>query len=109
MRIRKAVIGVALSAAAIGGLAATPALASPTATATAAARAPFVGHNVGGGLLTRRSLHVGQVVNLVGTTGGRVSSYHVTSAHRDGEAFYVTVQPRLQAGNGTVVLFTTSN
>ncbi len=104
MRIRKAVIGVALSAAAIGGMAA---LASPAATA--AARAPFVGHNVGGGLLTRHSLHVGQVVNLVGVNGGRISTYHVTSAHRDGEGFYVTVQPRLQAVNGSVVLFTASS
>ena len=91
---------------------AAPALASPTATATpatAAAHTPFVGHNVGGGLLTRRSLHVGQLVNLVGTNGGRISNYRVTSAHRDGEGFYITVQPRLQVSNGDLVLFTTTN
>jgi hypothetical protein len=111
MRIRKAVISVALSAAAIGGMAAA-ALASPAATATPATTAagtPFVGHNVGGGLLTRDSLHVGQVVNLVGANGGRVTNYRVTSAHRDGESFYVTVQPRLQTGNSNLVLFMTSN
>jgi hypothetical protein len=109
MRIRKAVIGVALSAAAIGGMAATPALASSAPAATAAARAPFVGHSVGGALLTRHSLHVGQVVTLVGTKGGRIANYRVTSAHRDGEAFYITVQPRLQTSNGDLVLFMTSN
>jgi hypothetical protein len=109
MRIRKAVISVALSAAAIGVMAAAPALATTATTAATAARTPFVGHDVGGGLLTRRSLHVGQFVNLVSANGGRIANYRVTSAHRDGEAFYVTVQPRLQMGNGNVVLFTISN
>jgi hypothetical protein len=109
MRIRKAVISVALCAAAIGGVATATALASTATIATTSARTPFVGHNVGGGLLTRRSLHVGQLINLVGTNGGRISNYRVTSAHRDGEAFYITVQPRLQAGNRDLVLFTASN
>lgn len=104
MRIRKAVITVALSAAAIGGTAASPALATAASAGT-----PYVGHNVGGGLLTRQSLHVGQTVNLVGTTSGRISSYRVTAAHRDAGVDYVTVWPRLQAGNGNLVLFTTSN
>jgi hypothetical protein len=108
MRIRKAVITVALAAAAIGATAATPALAAP-ATA-AAAHNPYVGHNVGGGLLTRHALHVGQVINLIGSNGGRISNYRVTAEHRDAGVYYVTVWPRLQAnGNGHLVLFTTSN
>jgi hypothetical protein len=65
--------------------------------------------SVGGALLTRHSLHIGQMVNLVSANGGRISNYRVTSAHRDGEAFYVTVQPRLQTSNGDLVLFMASN
>ena len=103
MKIRKAVITVAL-AAAITGAATTPALA---ATATAA-HTPTVGHDVGGGLLTRQWLHVGEVINLQGT-GGRITGYRVTAVHRDGESYYATVWPRLQTNSGSVVLFTTAN
>ena len=107
MRIRKAVITVTLAAAAIGATASTPALAAP---ATAVAHNPYVGHNVGGGLLTRHALRVGQVINLVGSTGGRISNYRVTAQHRQGGVYYDTVWPRLQAnGNGHLVLFTTPN
>jgi hypothetical protein len=75
-----------------------------------AALAPFVGHNVGGALLTTHSLHVGQVVNLVGSTGGRISNYRVTAEHRDAGVYYITVWPRLQTnGTGNLVLFTASN
>jgi hypothetical protein len=89
MRIRKAVIAV---------------------SANAAARTPFVGHNVGGALLTRQALHVGQVVNLVGSRSGRISNYRVTAEHRDAGVYYVTVWPRLQTNNaGNLVLFTASN
>lgn len=108
MRIRKAVISVALSAAALGGIAASPALASPATTA-AATHTPYVGHNVGGALLTRQSLHVGQVVDLVGVNHGRISNYRVTEAHRSGGVDYVTVWPRLQSSAGSLVLFTVSN
>ncbi len=111
MRIRKAVITATLAAAAIGA-AATPALASSATAgpANAAARAPFVGHNVGGALLTRESLHVGQVINLVGARGGRISNYRVTAEHRDAGVYYVTVWPRIQAnGNGNLLLFTASS
>jgi hypothetical protein len=102
MRIRNAVITVTLAAAALGGTAAS-ALAAP------AAHTPYVGHNVGGGLLTRQSLHVGQEINLVGSTGGRISDYRVTATRRDGEVSYVTVWPRLQSRGGSLVLFTASN
>jgi hypothetical protein len=107
MRTRKAVITIALAAAALGApvAAAAPALAAP---AVAAAHAPFVGHNVGGGLLTRQWLHVGQIVNFVGSTGGRISNYRVTSVHHDGAVNYVTVWPRLQSHAGQTLLFTTS-
>jgi hypothetical protein len=107
MRTRKAVITIALAAAALGApvAAAAPALAAP---AVAAAHAPFVGHNVGGGLLTRQWLHVGQIVNFVGSTGGRISNYRVTSVHHDGAVNYVTVWPRLQSNAGQTLLFTTS-
>jgi hypothetical protein len=103
MRIRKAVITVTLAAAAIGATAATPALAAT------AAHTPSVGHNVGGGLLTTRALHVGQVIDLVGSNRGRISNYRVTAEHRDAGVYYVTVWPRLQSGGGNLVLFTTSN
>jgi hypothetical protein len=98
MRTRKAVITIGLAAAALAATAATPALAAT----------PYVGHNVGGGLLTRQALHVGEVVNLVGSNGARISNYRVTAEHRDGEAYYVTVSPRLQTAKGSQVLFTTS-
>jgi hypothetical protein len=101
MRIRKTAVTVALAAAALGGMAAPALAASP-------AQPPYVGHNVGGGLLTRQSLHVGQVINLVGQTTGRTANYQVTAEHRDGEAFYVTVSPRLQSQSGSVVLFMAS-
>jgi len=99
MRTRKAVITIGLAAAALAATAATPAMAAQT---------PYVGHNVGGGLLTRQALHVGEVVNLVGSKGVRISNYRVTAEHRDGEAYYVTVSPRLQTAGGSQVLFTTS-
>jgi hypothetical protein len=110
MRTRKAVITIALAAAALGApvAAAAPALAAPAAATVAAAHAPYVGHNVGGGLLTRQWLHVGQVVNFVGSTGGRISNYRVTAVHRSGGVSYVTVWPRLQSGAGQLLLFTTS-
>jgi hypothetical protein len=111
MRTRKAVITIALAAAALGAPAAVaaPVLAAPAAATVAAAHAPYVGHNVGGGLLTRQRLHVGQVVNFVGSTGGgRISNYRVTAVHRDGAANYVTIWPRLQSGAGQLLLFTTS-
>jgi hypothetical protein len=107
MRTRKAVITIGLAAAALAATAATPALAAT----------PYVGHNVGGGLLTRQALHVGEVINVVGTNGAnnsrptsaRISNYRVTAEHRDGEAYYVTVSPRLQTnGRNQQVLFTTS-
>ena len=110
MRIRKAVITAALSAAAIGGLAAVPALASSPASVTTvvAAHAPFVGHDVSGSLLTRHPVFVGQRINLVGSNGGRITNYRVTSVHRDGATFRATVRPRLQSVDGSAVLFTTS-
>jgi hypothetical protein len=107
MRTRKAVITIALAAAALGApaAAAAPALAAPAAAAVS--HTPYVGHNVGGGLLTRQSLHVGQVINFVGSTGGgRISNYRVTAVHRDGAANYFTVWPRLQPGAGQLLLFT---
>jgi hypothetical protein len=109
MRTRKAVITIALAAAALGApiAAAAPALAAP-ATATVA-HAPFVGHNVGGGVLTRESLHVGQVINFVGSTGGgRISNYRVTAVRHDGAVTFATVWPRLQSGAGQLLLFTIS-
>jgi hypothetical protein len=106
MRTRKAVITIGLAAAALAATAATPALAAT----------PYVGHNVGGALLTRTPLHVGEVVNVVGythmsdgTTRGRISNYRVTAEHRNGEAYYVTVSPRLQTTSSSqLILFTTS-
>jgi hypothetical protein len=107
MRIRKAVITVTLAAAALTATAASPALAAP---ATAAATStPYVGHNVGGGLLTTHSLRAGQVINLVGSPGGRISNYRVTAEQNYGEVYYVTVWPRLQTGGASLVLFTASN
>jgi hypothetical protein len=109
MRTRKAVITVACTAvavAAFAGAAASPALAAP---ATAATYAPHVGFDVGGGLLTRQSLSAGQWINLLGLNGGRFSSYRVTSEQREGDAYYVTVWPRLQTGGASQLLFETSN
>jgi hypothetical protein len=108
MRTRKAVITIALAAAALGApvAAAAPALAAPAAATVS--HAPFVGHNVGGGLLTRQWLHVGQVVDFVGSTGGRISNYRVTGVRHDGAVNYVTVWPRLPASTGQTLLFTTS-
>jgi hypothetical protein len=101
MRTRKVVITVTLAAAALAASAA-PALA-------ATAHPPYVAHNVGGGLLTRQAVQVGQMINLVGSASGRISGYRVTAEHRDGEAWYVTVWPRLQKSGNSEVLFTTSN
>jgi len=102
MRIRRTAITVALAAAALGG-AAAPALAAP------AAHTPSVAHNVGGALLTRQWVHAGETINLVGSAGGRISNYRVTAVHRDGDAYYVTVWPRLQSQAGSLVLFNASN
>ena len=108
MRTRKAVITIALAAAALGApaAAAAPALAAPAAAAVS--HTPSVGHNVGGALLTRQWVHVGQTINFVGTGGGRISNYRVTAVHRSGDVSYVTVWPRLQSGAGQLLLFTTS-
>jgi hypothetical protein len=103
MRTRKAVITIALAAAALG---APVAAAAPAATAVS--HPPSVGHNVGGALLTRQWVKVGQTINFVGTGGGRISNYRVTAAHRSGDVSYVTVWPRLQSGAGQLLLFTTS-
>ncbi len=111
MRTRKAVIAIALAAAALGApvAAAAPALAAPAVATVAAAHAPYVGHNVGGGLLTRQSLHVGEVIDFVGSTGGgRISNYRVTAVRHDGAVSYATVWPRLQSGAGQLLLFTTT-
>jgi hypothetical protein len=83
---------------------------APAAAAiVAVAHTPYVGHNVGGGLLTRQSLPVGQVINFVGSTGGgRISNYRVTAVRHDGAVNYATVWPRLQSGAGQLLLFTTS-
>jgi hypothetical protein len=97
MRTRKAVITVALAGAALAATAASPALAAT----------PYVGHNVGGGLVTRQPLHVGQHINLLGNNG-RNANYQVTNVYRNGESYYDTVWPRIQSG-GSLVLFTTSN
>jgi hypothetical protein len=51
---------------------------------------------------------VGQLINFVGSTGGRISNYRVSAVHRDGAVNYVTVWPRLQAGAGQTLLFTVS-
>ncbi len=107
MRTRKAVISIALAAAALGApvAAAAPALAAPAAAAVS--HTPSVGHNVGGALLTRQSVKVGQTINFV-NMGGRISNYRVTAVHRSGDVSYVTVWPRLQSNAGQTLLFTIS-
>jgi hypothetical protein len=111
MRTRKAVITLALAGAA---------LAATAASSSAFAATPFVGHDVGGGLVTQQPLTVGQRINLLGS-GGRNTNYMVTAVSRTGDSYYDTVWPRIQTNtsktNGDTpdvstknarVLFTTS-
>jgi hypothetical protein len=97
MRTRKAVVTLALAGAA---------LAATAASSSAFAATPYVGHNVGGGLVTQQPLTVGQRIDLLGN-GGRISDYRVTSVARNGDSYYDTVWPRISSG-GSQVLFTTS-
>jgi len=97
MRTRKAVITLALAGAA---------LAATAASSSAFAATAYVGHNVGGGLVTRQPLTVGQRIDLLGRDG-RITDYRVTAVSRNGESYYDTVSPRISSG-GAQVLFTTS-
>jgi hypothetical protein len=97
MRTRKAVITLALAGAA---------LAATAASSSAFANTPYVGHNVGGGLVTQQPLTVGQRIDLLGTNG-RNADYRVTGVARNGDSYYDTVYPRLQTGTkSNQVLFT---
>ena len=97
MRTRKAVITLALAGAA---------LAATAASSSAFAATPYVGHNVGGGLVTRQPLTVGQRIDLLGREG-RITDYRVTGVSRNGDSYYDTVWPRISSGRSQV-LFTTS-
>jgi hypothetical protein len=97
MRTRKAVITLALAGAA---------LAATAASSSAFAATPYVGHNVGGGLVTQQPLTVGQRIDLLGR-GGRITDYRVTGVARNGDSYYDTVWPRISSGSSHV-LFTTS-
>src|SRR5580658_6118915 len=111
MRTRKAVITLALAGAA---------LAATVASSSAFASTAYVGHDVGGGLVTQQPLTVGQRIDLLGNNG-RNANYLVTAVSRNGDSYYDTVWPRLQTGSSGVnngvdgpatshhqVLFTTS-
>ncbi len=104
MRTRKAVITLALAGAA---------LAASAVSSSAFAATPYVGHDVGGGLVTQQPLTVGQRINLLGKNG-RNTNYLVTAVSRNGDSYYDTVWPRLMTGTGVngqnahEVLFTTS-
>lgn len=101
MRTRKAVITLALAGAA---------LAATAASSSAFAATPYVGHNVGGGLVTQQPLTVGQRIDLLGRDA-RITDFRVTSVARNGDSYYDTVWPRIPSGstvNSTRVLFTTS-
>jgi hypothetical protein len=97
MRTRKAVITLALAGAA---------LAATAASSSAFAATPYVGHNVGGGLVTQQPLTVGQRIDLLGREG-RIADYRVTDVSRNGDSYYDTVWPRISSGSSQV-LFTTS-
>jgi len=97
MRTRKAVITLALAGAA---------LAATAASSSAFAATPYVGHNVGGGLVTQQPLTVGQRIDLLGREG-RIADYRVTDVSRNGDSYYDTVWPRISSGRSQV-LFTTS-
>jgi hypothetical protein len=103
MRTRKAVITLALAGAA---------LAATAASSSAFAATPYVGHNVGGGLVTQQPLTVGQRIDLLGNNS-RNADYRVTGVARSGDSYYDTVYPRLQTGTGMLkgdeVRGTTSN
>ena len=109
MRTRKAVISVALAGAALAATAASPALAASS----------YTGQNVGGGLVTRQSLTMGESIHVLGYVNNsgsrkqaRISNYRVTGEYRSGEAWYVTLSPRLSmapAGYSERVIFTSSN
>jgi hypothetical protein len=94
MRTRKAVITLALAGAA---------LAATAASSSAFAATPYVGHNVGGGLVTQQPLTVGQRIDLLGRDG-RITDYRVTNVARNGDSYYDTVWPRITGGS--LVLFT---
>jgi hypothetical protein len=98
MRTRKAVITLALAGAA---------LAATAASSSAFAATPYVGHDVGGGLVTQKSLAVGQRIDLLGREG-RIADYRVTAVSRNGDSYYDTVWPRIPSGS-SLVLFTTSH
>jgi hypothetical protein len=89
MRTRKAVITLALAGAA---------LAATAASSSAFAATPYVGHNVGGGLVTQQPLTVGQRIDLLGNNS-RNADYRVTGVARNGDSYYDTVWPRLQTGS----------
>ena len=95
MRTRKAVITLALAGAA---------LAATAASSSAFAATPYVGHDVGGGLVTMQPLTVGQRIDLLGHNG---RNYLVTAVYRNGDSYYDTVWPRISSGSSQV-LFTTS-
>jgi hypothetical protein len=97
MRTRKAVITLALAGAA---------LAATAASSSAFAATPYVGHDVGGGLVTMQPLTVGQRIDLLGRDG-RIADYRVTAVSRTGDSYYDTVWPRISSGSSQV-LFTTS-
>jgi hypothetical protein len=97
MRTRKAVITLALAGAA---------LAATAASSSAFAATPYVGHDVGGGLVTMQPLTVGQRIDLLGHNG-RNTNYLVTAVSRNGDSYYDTVWPRISSG-ASQVLFTTS-